>query len=130
MRQELLDYIKGLNIGTISVANDLPFEDGGIPLYLKNAKTIYVDRPQKTTEPFIQTFNSQTISNEVTSISVYFSLDAKLLIANYEAILTSLRAGKDITTIQGVNRRECDITSVYETDMLVTTLEFRFIRII
>jgi hypothetical protein len=129
MRQELLDYIKGLNIGTISVSNDLPFEDGGVPLYLKNAKTIYVDRPQRTSEPIIQTLNSLTISNETTLVSVYFSLDAKLLIANYESILTSLKAGKDVTTIQGVNRRECDITSEYEGDMLVTTLGFRFIRI-
>jgi hypothetical protein len=130
MRQELLDYIKGLNIGTINVSNDLPFEDGGVPLYLKNAKTLYVDRPQRTSEPFIRTFNSQTISNEVTSISVYFSLDAKLLIANYETILSSLKAGKDIATIQGANQRECDVTTSYEGDMLVTTLEFRFIRII
>lgn len=129
MRQELLDYIKGLNLTSLAVSNDLPFADGGVPLYLKNARTVYVDRPQVTSDPFIQTLGGVTIANETTSIAVYFTLDAKQLISNYETIITSLKAGKDITTISGVNRRECDISTEYEGDLLITTLEFRYIKI-
>lgn len=130
MRQEIVDYIKGLNLNALSVSNDIPFEDGGVPLYLKNLKTIYVDRPQSTVDPFIQTLNSLTINNETTAISVYFSLDAKVLLANYDTIVSSLKAGKDIATISGVNRRECAVSTDYEGDYLVTTLEYRFTKIL
>lgn len=129
MRQELLDYIKGLNLTSIAVSNDLPYEDGGVPLHLKNVRTLYVDRPQTVSDPFIQTLNSITISNETTTISVFLALDAKQVIANYDSIVSSIKAGKDITTIQGINRRECDVVTEYVNDILVTTFEFRFIRI-
>lgn len=129
MRNELLTFIKSLNVGTLGVSSDIPFNDGGVPLYLKNARTIYVDRPQTTNEPFIQTLGGVNIGNETTSISVYYSLDAKQLIANYETILSNLKTAKDITTIEGINRRELDVNTEYEGDILVTQLEFRYIKI-
>jgi hypothetical protein len=130
MRDEVLSFIKGLNLGTLAVANDLPFEDSGVPLYLKNARTIYVDRPQKTSETFIRTLGGGAFSSETTTISIYFSLDAKLLIANYDSIVDTLKTTKDVTTIQGINRREVDVQSEYQGDILLTQIDFRFTKLL
>lgn len=130
MRDEVLTFIKGLNLGTLAVANDLPFEDSGVPLYLKNARTVYVDRPQKATETFVRTLQGGAFSNETTTISVYFSLDAKLLIANYDSIIENLKTTKDISTITGINRREVDVQSEYQGDMMLTQVDFRFTKLL
>lgn len=129
MREELLDYIGTIDLGGYTLSSEVPWTDAGIPLYVKNPKRIYVDLEQYTTEPFIQTLNGITISNEVGTVRVYFSNDAKQLPANYNSLIASLRLGKDITTIQGVNRRECEVSTEFENDLLVTELEFRFIKL-
>ena len=43
MRTEIIDYLGTLNLGTYKVASELPFDDNGQPLYIKNVKRIYVD---------------------------------------------------------------------------------------
>lgn len=129
MRTELLTFIKGLNVGTLAVSNDSPFEDGGVPLYLKNARTIYVDRAQTTSEPIVQTFQGVNVSNETTTVSVYISLDAKQLIANYDTIMSTLKTARDIE-FAGIHRREVNVETEYEEDMLVTRLDFRFTKLL
>lgn len=129
MRSELLSYFNGLALGTFNVSSELPWNESDNPLYVKNAKRIYVDRPQKTVDPLISALDGLTINNEVTSVRVYFTTDAKQLPSNYESLLDNLRAGKDITTIEGVSRRECDVVTSFENDLMITELEYRFTKI-
>lgn len=129
MRSELKDYIASLNLGNIALSNEAPWNESGLELYLKNPRRIYIDVEQTATEPLIQTLSGLTIANTVTSVRVIFSLDAKQLPSNYVQLVDSLRMGKDITTVQGVNRRECDVTTSYVDDMLVTELEYRFTKL-
>jgi hypothetical protein len=89
-----------------------------------------VDRTEYSNEPLIATLDGTQIDSEIASVRVYFSSDAKLLPPNYDQVITSLRAGKDVTTITGVTRRECLISTTFEEDLLVTELEFRFTTII
>lgn len=84
---------------------------------------------QTDTEPFIQTLSGLTIANQVTSVRVVFSIDAKQIPSNYDSLVEKLRQGKDITTIQGVNRRECSVSTEYVNDLLVTELEYRFTKL-
>jgi hypothetical protein len=129
MRTELLDYIGTLDLGGYALSGEVPWTESGTPLYLKNPKRIYVDLDQYQQSPFIQTLNGQTISNEIGTVRVYFSNDAKQLPPNYETLVSELRLGKDLTTIQGVNRRECDVSTEFENDLLITELEFRYIKL-
>lgn len=128
MRQEILDYIQALNLGTFLVSSELPWVDNEVPLYLKNLKKVYVDAEQQSNEPFIATLDGLNLSNEVTTVSVYFANDAKQLPANYNDVITELKTAKNITTVTGVQRRECAVSTAVEADMLVTTLEFRFTK--
>ena len=129
MREQIRDYISTLNLGGFFLSQEVPWSENANPLYLKNPKRIYVDIDQIETDPFIQTLSGLTISNQVNVIRLYFSTDAKQVPSNYDDIVESLRKGKDITTIQGVNRRECLVTTSFENDMLVTELEYRFTKL-
>ena len=130
MRQELIDYIGTQNLGGFILSSELPYSSSGVPLYIKNAKRIYVDRTQFSNEPLITTLDGTQVDSEIASVRVYFASDAKQIPPNYDTVVTSLRAGKDVATITGVTRRECIISTTFEEDLLVTELEFRFTTII
>jgi hypothetical protein len=130
MRQAIYDHIDGVSKGTFSLTNELPWDSSGSPLYLKNPKRIYVNVDQVTEELVYATLNGVCINNEVSTVSVYFACDAKQLPANYETLVSGIRLAKNSTDITGVSRRECDVTTSFESDMLVTEFEFRFINII
>jgi len=130
MRTELLAYVQALNLGTVTVSTELPWTDNNIPLYLKNLRKIYIDIDNVTAEPFIQSLNGVNISNEITSVKLYFACDAKNLLPNYDDIITTLKAARNITTITAVQRREIDVASTVENDVLVTELEYRFTKLL
>ena len=131
MRQEILDYINGLGLGSsFTTTNDLPYDASGNPLYLQNVRKIYVDNEQVTTEPLVTALDGPVIDNEVTSVSIYFSADAKQLPANYNTLVADLKKAKNITTISGIHRREMDVTTEYQGDLIVNALEIRFNKVI
>jgi len=130
MRQELVDYIGAQNLGGFILSQELPYSSSGVPLYQKNAKRIYVDRTEYSNEPIIATLDGTQVDSEIASVRVYFASDAKQLPPNYDTVVTSLRAGKDVETITGVSRRECQISTTFDEDLLITQLEFRFTTII
>lgn len=129
MRQETIDYINTLALGGFLLTQELPFEENGEALYVKNPKKIYVSVPEYENQPVVTALNGLNINNETTVIRLYFSCDAKTLPSNYDTLVTDLKATKDITTIDGVNRRECVITTDMVNDLLVTELEVRFTKI-
>jgi hypothetical protein len=130
MRQEILEYVQALNLGTVTVSSELPWTDNGQPLYLKNLKRVYVDIDNITSEPFIQALNGLNVSNEITSVRLYFACDAKVLLPNYSDIIDQLKEARNITTVTAIQRREFDITTSVENDVLVTELEYRYIKLL
>jgi hypothetical protein len=129
MRQAIYDHIDGLTLGSFNLSSELPWSTGGTALYLKNLKRIYVDVDQITEDLSIVTLSGMFINNETTTVRVFFACDAKQLPSNYETIVSGIRAGKSSTDISGVSRRECDVTTSFEEDIVVTEFEFRFIKI-
>ena len=130
MRQLLIDYIGTQNLGAFILSQELPYSSSGVPLYQKNAKRIYVDRTEFSNEPLITTLDGVQVDSEIASVRVYFASDAKQLPPNYDTVVTALRAGKDYSAITGVTRRDCEISTSFEEDLLITELEFRFTTII
>ena len=129
MRQEVLDYINSLPLGGYLSTEEIPWADNAVPLYIKNLKKIYVDNPEFVSEPLISTLGTLHINQESTSIRIYLANDAKTVPSNYDNLITDLKAVKDITTIDGVNRREVDVNVTYQNDVMITELEVRFIKL-
>lgn len=129
MRQEILDYINGLALGTFTVSSELPYDASGSPLYVQNVKKIYVDNEQTAVEPLVTALDGPVIDNEVTSVSIYFSADAKQLPANYNTLVADLKKAKNITTVPGIHRRELDVTTEYQSDLIINSMEIRFNKV-
>lgn len=125
MRQEVIDYINTLSLGGFLLSTEIPWEQDGVPLYQKNLKKIYVGLTEKTEEAVVRTLDALQISAKVSIISIYFACDAKQLPSNYETLVDDLLAGKDIT-LEGTFRRESDVTTNVQADVLVTEIQIRF----
>lgn len=129
MRQQVLDYINTLALGGYLLTEESPWSDNEVPLYIKNLKKIYVDNTETNSETLISTLDGVAINNEQMVIAIYFANDAKTIPANYDDLVTDLKATKNITTIDGVRTRESEVTVTYENDVMITELEIRLGRL-
>lgn len=129
MRQEVLDYVQGLNLGTFIVSTELPWTDNTVPLYVKNLKKVYVGVDEYEVNPVIATLSGVNITEDVNIVRIYFANDAKQIPPNYSDVVEQLRAVKNINSAGGFHRREVDVTTSFDADKLVTELELRFIKL-
>ena len=129
MRQAIYDHIGSLSLGSFNLSSELPWSSSGTALYLKNLKRIYVDVDQITEDLSIAALDGLIINDEITIVRVFFACDAKQLPSNYETIVSGIRTAKSTASIEGVSRRECDVSTSFEEDIVVTEFEFRFIKI-
>lgn len=130
MRDEIASYLSSLKMAGFAMSKELPWSADGSPLYLKNYKKIYVDRDIITQTDDILTLGGPAATRETTSVSVYFTTDAKNLPENYNTVLGNIRAARLIPTITGVIERQADVTTSYEGDAMITQVEFRFSKLI
>ena len=129
MRTEILDYLQGLNLGQFTVSSEIPWTDSGVPLYLKNLRKVYVTNVDVEIAPVVQALDGLNVHQEISIIRVYFANDVKVQPPNYSEVVNDIKAAKGISTIEGVNRRECDIAVSIEADNQVTEFEFRFYKL-
>jgi hypothetical protein len=129
MRTEIIEYLDDQNLGGFLLSRELPWSSSGEPLYTKNAKKIYVDKTQYSTDPLIATLDGLNITNTIFTVRLFFSNDAKQLPPSYDDLITTLRSAKDTSTITGVSRRDVVVSSAFEEDVLVTELEYRFTKL-
>lgn len=129
MRADIVNSIKGLGISGYSISSEFPYQEGGAGLFLQNPKTIYVDAAQAVDEPLVTALDGTVVNNSSTSVTVYFSVDAKNVPANYTNTIDSLRNIKDTVSFDGSVIRNCTVSTSYENDLLVSELEYNFNRI-
>jgi biopolymer transport protein ExbD len=128
MRDQIYSYIQTLNLGTFSLTNEQPYDDNGVALYVKNPKRIYVGSSQTESNPLVTALNGLHISNTTTTVSVYFTTDAKQVPANYDSIVNQLQAAKDIS-VSGVRTRTATVSTEFENDLLVTAVELSYTKL-
>jgi hypothetical protein len=126
MRDQLIEHLNGVNLGEFILSRELPWSSSGTPLYVKNAKKIYVDLMETSNDPLLSTLDGLVLTNTVNIVRLYFSNDAKILPAGYQEAVSLLKAAKDTDLITGAQRRECLVSTEFIEDLLVTTVEYRF----
>lgn len=129
MRDTLLDYIQGVNLGSYNLSRSLPRQENGQGLHLRNPKTIYVDNPEILVSPLIQTLGGPQISVEETTLTVVFSNDSKTVPGNYANMIESIIQGKDQNYGTQFNNRSVTVTVDFVNDLQVTNIEFSFTKI-
>lgn len=126
MRTELLAYLTTNLTGTIKTSQELPFEESGSALYLKNMRRVYLDEPVKEQSELVPTLDDTDINQNITTVRGYLSMDAKNRNADLDAALTTLAAAKNVTTITNSFRKEFDYTTTIDADRITYEFEYRF----
>ena len=106
------------------VATQMPFDQGGNPLYLKNMKKLYVgdDRIEQTTLiPLV--FGNEVWRND-TICNAYLAVDAKQKPSQTDAFISLILGTKTGTGITNFGV-ESDYTNDTQEDVLIYTFEFR-----
>lgn len=130
MRSTILDYLNSQTFTNFSTSSELPWDASGVPLYLKNMKKMYVDRPQTVQEPLIDTLDDIGIVNETTSVTVYVSTDAKNLPTDYETMVSTVKSAKLQDVTSGWRQRLTGVATEFNGDVLVTEFTFNFTKLI
>jgi hypothetical protein len=125
MRTELLSAIRTTlsSLNQFAVSEELPWQQNGTPLYLKNMKRVYVDREETDETVLIATFSGDIYANDVT-VLVYLAVDAKNPPSQLDTAIQRILAAKNATGVvnSGV---ESDYTQEQQEDVLIYTFEFR-----
>lgn len=131
MRSVVYTYIRDLRIKGYTLTDSLPWEDSGTALYLHNKKHIYVDVAQVEQQPVFDTLNNgQGTVDEIITVSVYFVNDAKKLPLDYDQVVNQLKGARTAVGTEGYIQKLCQVTTSYQEDALVTTLEYSFRKLI
>jgi len=130
MRDDIIAYLTANVLTGFTVTSELPWTSTNQPLYEKNLKTIYTDRPQVVQEPLLDTLDGVGVIDEVTTINVYVTTDAKTLPTNYDALVTMIKAARLDSTQVGQTQRVTTTSTAYVDDALVTTFAISLRRLI
>lgn len=129
MRTEILNYLLSQNLGSFTTTQELPWNENTVPLYIKNLKRVYVDREEVETEPLFATLDALDVTSEVTSVTVYLACDAKQTPPDLDQVIAIVRGAKSVN-VPGVNRRNVEVVTSYENDVLIKEIIFSFTKII
>ena len=126
MRTELLAYLTTNLTGQIKPSQELPYLEGVAPLYMKNARRVYLDEPYTEQDNLLTTLDSLRINRRTTVVRWFLTVDAKNRNSDLDTALTTLGSAKDITTITGVFTRLFDYTVTIDNDRVIYEGEYRF----
>jgi hypothetical protein len=130
MRSLILTYLEDNKPSGFGVSQNLPFDQNGTALYLQNLKTLYVEQPQTEQEPLYDTLDDSPVVSETTIVNVYVVTDAKTLPTDYDTMVTTVKATRNLSTITGYTEKRCNVSTSYANgDQLVTQFEFRYTNI-
>lgn len=128
MRDELLSKIKLIQSINYKISDELPFSNSGIPLYTKNVKVVYVDNQRINTTVLYPVLSGINIEQEITSIKVYFTNDAKKVPSDYQQFISNMKSIKD-QVVGNYFKRECIVDISYNNDIAITMLDYQFTNI-
>ena len=130
MRQQVLDYLNDNKVSGFTATSELPWDSSGQPLYLKNFKRIYVDRDQVVQEPLIDTLDGNGIVNEITTVTVYVTTDAKNVPSNLDTLVSTIKNARLSSEISGVTQRAAQIQTDFVGDAVVTQFDLSWRQLI
>lgn len=122
VRNNLITQITA-NLGgqsNISINSELPFIQGGNPLYSSNMNTVYVDEQVIDRETLYATLDGANVESVSTTINAYFTTDAKEQFSNIDTVVANLLLAGDVIS------STVDVSKSYDTEMIDDTITYTF----
>jgi hypothetical protein len=126
MRTQLLAAITTATstLTQFAVSQELPFEQSGTALFLKNKKRIYVDEERREQTTLFPLLNATDIYQDDLITNVYLSVDAKNPPSQLDSVVSKILSAKANTGIVNFGV-ESDYSVDKQEDVLIYTFEFR-----
>jgi hypothetical protein len=129
MRTQLLAYLTANLTGSIKPSQELPFEQSGNSLYLKNLRRVYLNEPSTEQDQLIGTFDDD-INQQITTVQAFLAVDAKNRNADLDSALTTMSQALKQADITDSFRKEFDYTTTLDDDKIIYEFEYRYYQII
>jgi hypothetical protein len=129
MRTQLLAYLTANLTGSIKPSQELPFEQSGNSLYLKNLRRVYLNEPSTEQDQLIGTFDDD-INQQITTVQAFLAVDAKNRNADLDSALTTMSQALKQADITNSFRKEFDYTTTLDDDKIIYEFEYRYYEII
>lgn len=107
-----------------AVSQELPWDQNGQPLYMKNMKKIYVDRERREETTLFATLDGSDIYQDDLIAEVYLAVDAKNPPSQLDTVINRILQTKNSTGVENFGV-ESDYTVDKTEDVLQYTFEFR-----
>jgi len=125
-RTTLLNTLESSLSGTsLRVSQELPWSSAGDPLYIRNAKVLYMDAEERERVTLVNTLsNVGDVFERIVTLRAYFSVDAKNLVSDIDTIVDAIIAARLVPPACHV--RDVDIENDYDADRKIYTVEYTF----
>jgi hypothetical protein len=104
------------------VSSELPFDSNGIPLYVKNMKTVYVDDAEENKVQLYRTLDQGEVYQTETIVNAFLCVDAKNQPSDIDAVITAILNARNAIT--GTQINEAEVVSEIEDDVVTYTFEY------
>lgn len=126
MRDSLLTAITAnLSTTSVNVSSELPWVQGGEPLYSINMKNFYLDEEQISNSVYLETLDDGKLYQTETTIEGYLEVDAKNPLSDIDTVISGILDSK--SAIADTTIAESNYTTETTNDRITYTFEYRFI---
>lgn len=128
IRDILLGNLSVALSGTnVSISNELPFSAGGVSLYDKNMKRLYLDADQNQRTQLFSTMDETDVFQQEILVNGYLSVDAKNTPGDIQTVIN--RVVNSRFSVANCYVKECEVTNTFAEDRITYNFEFRFLTI-
>ena len=129
MRSQIISYLTANLPSTFKVSTELPFEEGGNPLFRKNMRRFYLDDEEVEQTVLFPTFTGD-ITETKTSILAYVAVDAKNRPSDLDTAISVMVNSRTQSGITTSFRNELTYTTEIDEGVEIYTFEYNFYTIV
>ena len=123
----LANLTTSLTGSNVSITSELPFTAGGVALYDKNMKKLYLDNDQNQRTQLFSTMDNNDVFQQEILVNAYLTVDAKNEPGDISNVITQVVNSR--FSVANCYVRECEVTNTYAEDRITYNFEFRFLTI-
>jgi hypothetical protein len=129
LRTELLANVTtALTGSSVAVSSELPWSSGGQELYRKNKKKFYLSETNQNITQLQSTLDTNDVFQTEDVLTAYLTVDAKNQPADIQTVVSAVLNSR--LSVDDYFVRECEASSETESDEIIYTFEYRFVKLI
>ncbi len=124
----LANLTTSLSGSNVTISSELPFEAGGIRLYDKNMKKLYLSYDRTAMTEMFNTLSPATdVYQKEITLNAYFTVDAKNQPSDIDTVVSRILNSR--LSVSNCHLNECTVSNDTFDDRITYTFEYRFLTL-